>query len=92
MLTSCEEKEMHPSWVDWIVIGIIAGWLTGKIVRGAGYGVLGDLLLGLVGAVIGGWIFIRLGILTNGLIVSLAAATLGAVVLVTLARLFMARH
>ena len=42
---------MQPSWIGLIAIGIIAGWLTGKIVRGAGYGVLGDLLLGLVGAV-----------------------------------------
>ncbi len=83
---------MHPSWVDWIVIGIVAGWLTGKIVRGAGYGALGDLFLGLVGAVIGGWIFMRLGILAHGLMISLASATLGAVVLVALARLLTARH
>jgi uncharacterized membrane protein YeaQ/YmgE (transglycosylase-associated protein family) len=79
---------MQPSWIGLIVIGIIAGWLTGKIVRGAGYGVLGDLLLGLVGAVIGGWIFTQLGILAHGLLVGLAAATLGAVLLVTVARLF----
>ena len=79
---------MQPSWIGLIAIGIIAGWLTGKIVRSAGYGVLGDLLLGLVGAVIGGWIFTRLGIVAHGLLVGLAAATLGAVLLVTVARLF----
>lgn len=79
---------MQPSWIGLIAMGIIAGWLTGKIVRGAGYGVLGDLLLGLVGAVIGSWIFIRLGILAHGLLVGLAAATVGAVLLVTIARLF----
>jgi uncharacterized membrane protein len=44
---------MYPSLVGWIVIGIIAGWLTGKLMSGAGYGVLMDLILGLIGAVIG---------------------------------------
>ena len=78
---------MQPFWIGLIAVGIIAGWLTGKIVRGAGYGVLGDLLLGLVGAVVGSWIFIRLGIPAHGPIVGLAAATVGAVLLVTVARL-----
>jgi len=74
--------------VGWIVIGIIAGWLTGKLMRGAGYGVLMDLILGLIGAVIGGWIFGRLGIVAYGFLGSLAAATVGAVILVAIARLF----
>jgi len=43
---------MQPSWIGLIAIGITAGWLIGKIARGDGYGVLGDLLMGLVGAVI----------------------------------------
>jgi len=79
---------MYPSWLGWIVIGIIAGWLTGKLMRGAGYGILMDLILGLIGAVIGGWIFGLLGISSYGLLGSLAAATVGAVVLVAIARLF----
>ena len=79
---------MYRSLVGWIVIGIIAGWLTGKLMRGAGYGVLMDLILGLIGAVIGGWIFGRLGILAYGFLGSLAAATVGAVILVAIARLF----
>ncbi len=79
---------MYPSILGWIVIGIIAGWLTGKIMRGAGYGILMDLILGLVGAVIGGWIFGLLGISAFGLLGSLAAATVGAVVLVAIARAF----
>ncbi len=79
---------MYPSLLGWIVIGIIAGWLTGKLMRGAGYGILMDLILGLVGAVIGGWIFGLLGIFSHGFFGSLAAATVGAVVLVAIARLF----
>ncbi len=79
---------MYPSILGWIVIGIIAGWLTGKIMRGAGYGIIVDLILGLVGAVIGGWIFGLLGITALGFLGSLAAATVGAVVLVAIARAF----
>jgi uncharacterized membrane protein YeaQ/YmgE (transglycosylase-associated protein family) len=72
----------------WLLCGLLAGWLTGKLTRGRGFGLISDLLLGLVGSVIGGWIFIRLGINFYGFIGSLAAATVGAVVLVVLARLF----
>lgn len=74
--------------IDWILIGLIAGWLTGKVTRGRGFGCLANVLLGLVGAVIGGWIFTRLGIESWGFIGSLAAAVVGAVVLVSIARLF----
>jgi len=79
---------MYPSLLGWIVIGIVAGWLTGKLMRGAGYGILMDLILGLVGAVLGGWLFGLLGIPAYGLIGSLAAATVGAVILVAIARAF----
>lgn len=79
---------MYPSLLGWIVIGIIAGWLTGKLMRGAGFGILMDLILGLVGAVIGGWLFGLLGIPAYGLVGSLAAATVGAVILVAIARAF----
>jgi uncharacterized membrane protein YeaQ/YmgE (transglycosylase-associated protein family) len=78
---------MYPSLLGWIVIGILAGWLTGKIMRGAGYGILMDLILGLIGAVIGGWIFGLLGISSYGFFGSLTAATVGAIVLVAIARL-----
>lgn len=76
------------SIIAWILIGLIAGWLTGKVTRGEGFGCLANVLLGLVGAVLGGWIFSRLGIWGGGFIYSLAAATLGAVLLVSIARLF----
>ncbi len=72
----------------WILIGLIAGWLAGTIARGRGFGCITDVILGLVGAVIGGWIFTRLGIATFGFLGSLAAATVGAVLLVAVARLF----
>lgn len=78
---------MYPSLLGWIVIGIIAGWLTGKLMRGAGYGILIDLILGLIGAVIGGWVFGTLGILSYGFWGSLAAATVGAIILVAIVRI-----
>ncbi len=74
--------------IGWILIGLVAGWLAGKVTRGTGFGCLGNVLLGLIGAVLGGWIFTKLGIQSYGFIGSLAAATVGAVVLVSIARLF----
>jgi uncharacterized membrane protein YeaQ/YmgE (transglycosylase-associated protein family) len=74
--------------IGWIIIGLIAGWLAGTLSRGRGFGCIVDVILGLIGAVIGGWIFSKLGIVTFGFLGSLAAATLGAVLLVTIARLF----
>lgn len=76
------------SVIAWIVIGLIAGWLAGKVSRGRGFGCIANILLGLVGAILGGWIFMKIGILGNGLIYSIAAATLGAVIVVAIARLF----
>jgi uncharacterized membrane protein YeaQ/YmgE (transglycosylase-associated protein family) len=74
--------------IAWIIIGLIAGWISGKVTRGRGFGCLANVILGLVGAVIGGWIFSRLGIEAWGFIGSLAAAVVGAVVLVAVGRLF----
>lgn len=74
--------------IGWLLVGLIAGWLAGKVSRGRGFGCIANVLLGLVGAVLGGWIFSQLGIVRFGFIYSLAAATLGAVVLVAIARLF----
>ncbi len=77
----------HPLLV-WLLIGLVAGWIAGKVLRGRGFGCLTDILLGLVGAFLGGWIFMKLGIMGGGFFYSLAAATLGAVILVFVARLF----
>ena len=79
--------EYQRSILGWIIIGLIAGWLAGKIARGEGYGCITDIVLGLVGSLLGGWIFTRLGILGGGFIYSLAAATLGAVILVSIVHL-----
>ncbi len=74
--------------IYWGVVGLVAGWLTGKLTRGRGFGCIADVLIGLIGAVVGGWIFSKLGINFYGVIGSIAAATVGAVLLVTIARLF----
>jgi uncharacterized membrane protein YeaQ/YmgE (transglycosylase-associated protein family) len=75
-------------WFAWIIVGLLAGWIAGKVTRGRGFGCLVDILLGLVGAVLGGWIFARLDISALGFFGSLAAATVGAILLVAVARLF----
>ena len=64
-----------------LLIGLIAGWLAGKIMKGRGLGLVGDLVVGVVGAVIGGMIMNFLNIQAYGLIGSLVTATLGAVIL-----------
>ena len=71
-----------------VIVGVIAGWLAGQLVRGAGFGLIGDLIIGVVGAFIGGWLLPRLGIhLGVGIISAIANATIGAVVLLLLVRL-----
>jgi uncharacterized membrane protein YeaQ/YmgE (transglycosylase-associated protein family) len=77
-----------PGFISWIVIGLLAGWIAGHLTRGRGFGCVVDVILGLVGAVIGGWLFTRLGIVALGFWGSLAAAIVGAVLLVAIARLF----
>lgn len=81
--------EYQRSLIGWLLIGLIAGWLAGKIARGRGYGCITDIILGLVGSLLGGWIFTRLGIThANTFIYSLAAATIGAILLVAIVHLF----
>jgi len=76
------------SFLEWIVVGLIAGWLAGQVMKGGGYGVLVDILLGIVGGVLGGWIFGMLGIWpAGGIIGSLIVAFIGAVILVAITRL-----
>ncbi len=55
---------MHILW--WIIVGLVAGWLTGKIMKGAGYGAVGDIILGILGAVIGGFIMRSIGFAGQG--------------------------
>jgi uncharacterized membrane protein YeaQ/YmgE (transglycosylase-associated protein family) len=76
--------------IAWIVIGVIAGWLTGKLMKGSGFGFLMDMVIGLIGAVVGGFLSSHLGfggVSQHGMIVSIAIAVVGAVVLTWLFRL-----
>lgn len=69
-----------------IIVGLLAGWLAGRLIRGNGYGVLADILLGLVGGVIGGWLFGAFGVHAHHMISSLIVATIGASALVMATR------
>lgn len=72
-------------WV--IVIGILAGWIAGKIMHGKGYGLLGDLIIGVIGSLLGSFIFGLVGLGAYGLIGRLIVAIVGAVILLWLIRL-----
>jgi uncharacterized membrane protein YeaQ/YmgE (transglycosylase-associated protein family) len=81
--------------IAWIVLGLIAGWLAGLIMRGGGYGVIGDIVLGILGAFVGGWLWSLLmheDIMVGFNLPSLLIAVLGAVVLIALSRLFTGRR
>ena len=70
-----------------VVVGLIAGWAAGKIMTGGGYGTVMDIVLGIVGAVIGGWLLGALGIHAGGLIGTIVVAIIGAIFLIWLTRL-----
>ena len=70
-----------------IVVGLIAGWAAGKIMKGGGYGAMADILLGIVGGIVGGWVIGLLGIGRGGFIWSILVAILGAVILIWITRL-----
>jgi uncharacterized membrane protein YeaQ/YmgE (transglycosylase-associated protein family) len=74
-------------FIYWIVVGLIAGWLAGKVMKGGGYGVVMDIVLGILGALLGGWVFGLLGLHAGGLIGSIIVAFIGAVILVWITRL-----
>jgi uncharacterized membrane protein YeaQ/YmgE (transglycosylase-associated protein family) len=76
---------MHLLW--FLIIGIVAGWLAGQLMKGSGYGLIGDLVIGVIGAFLGGWLLGVLGIYAGGLIGTLITATIGAIALLFLIRL-----
>jgi uncharacterized membrane protein YeaQ/YmgE (transglycosylase-associated protein family) len=79
--------------VLFILIGLIAGALAGRVVSGHGYGVLGDIVVGVIGAFLGGWIFATfLGVGGGGVLMSLVTAFIGAIVLLWLIRLVAPSH
>jgi len=82
---------MIMSAVWWIVVGLIAGWAAGKIMKGGGYGVVMDIVLGIVGAVVGGWLMGLIGIYSGSLIGTIIIAIIGAVFLIWLSRILKKR-
>jgi uncharacterized membrane protein YeaQ/YmgE (transglycosylase-associated protein family) len=74
-------------FIAWIAVGLIAGWLAGRVMKAGGYGVVVDLILGILGGLLGGWIFGLLGIWQRGgMIGSIIVAFVGAVILVSITR------
>jgi len=75
-----------------LIVGLIAGWLAGKIVRGAGFGLIGDIAIGIIGAFVGDWLLPRLGIhLGTGIVSAVVNATIGAVLLLLIISLLRGR-
>jgi uncharacterized membrane protein YeaQ/YmgE (transglycosylase-associated protein family) len=76
--------------IAWIIIGVIAGWLTGKLMKGSGFGFFMDMIVGLVGALVGGFLASHMGVGgegQHGVIVSIIIAVIGAVLLTVILRL-----
>ena len=74
-------------FIWFIVIGLVAGWLAGQVVKGGGVGVIGDIAVGVLGALLGGFLFRRLGVSAGSrLFASLIVATIGAIVLLFVVR------
>jgi uncharacterized membrane protein YeaQ/YmgE (transglycosylase-associated protein family) len=72
----------------WALVGAVAGWLAGIIVKGGGFGLIGDIFVGIVGAFVGGWLLPKLGVhLGAGFVAITASATLGAIALLLVLRL-----
>ena len=73
----------------WLLIGAIAGWLAGLVVKGYGFGLLGNIVVGVVGAVIGGWLLSTLGVsIGAGILGEILGATIGAIVLLLVISVF----
>ena len=71
-----------------LIVGIVAGWLAGKVVRGAGFGILGDLVVGILGAFVGNWLLPRIGVhLGTGIVSAIVNALIGAILLLFVIRL-----
>jgi len=78
------------SLIVFLLVGLVAGWLAGKLVRGGGFGLIGDLIVGVIGAVIGGWLLPKIGvtaIVKQPIVDAIIFATIGAVILLFILRL-----
>src|SRR2546421_2247990 len=90
--TRCRREKCMPfaghSLIIVLVVGVIAGWLAAKIVSGGGLGIIGDLIVGILGAFLAAWLLPKLGVrLGTGIIRQIIDATIGAVILLALVRL-----
>ncbi len=71
-----------------LFVGLVAGWLAGKVVRGTGFGIIGDIIVGIAGAFIAGWLFPRLGFhIGGGLVADIIYSAIGAILLLLIVRL-----
>ena len=76
----------------WVLVGLLAGWLAGFVMKGGGYGLIGDIALGLVGSLLGSWIFRTLGVSVGaGLFMAVVVAFVGAVLVIGAQRMIWAR-
>src|SRR6478752_8711247 len=85
-----EDQSMGHGIIAWIIIGLLAGWITGKLMKGSGFGFIMDMVVGLVGALVGGFLSNLLGfggVGEHGLIISIVIAVIGAVLLTWVVRL-----
>jgi uncharacterized membrane protein YeaQ/YmgE (transglycosylase-associated protein family) len=83
------------SIIAWIVLGLVAGWLAGMFMRGGGYGILGDIILGILGALIGGWITAAVlgrDMVSGFNLESIIVSVIGAIVLIAISRAFTGRR
>lgn len=74
--------------LTYIIIGLIAGWIAAQVVRGHGLGLFGDIIVGVIGAVVGGYLFDLLGITTYGFIGSVVTSVIGAIILLAIVKAF----
>jgi uncharacterized membrane protein YeaQ/YmgE (transglycosylase-associated protein family) len=74
--------------IIWLIVGAIAGWLAGVVVRGGGFGLVGDIIVGIIGAFVAGWLFPRMGLhLATGTVGIIIDAAIGAIVLLIIIRI-----
>lgn len=75
----------NESLIATLLVGLVAGWLAGQIVRGTGFGIVGDIIIGILGAFFGGWLLPRLGVhLGVGTLAEIVNATIGAILLLAI--------
>ena len=73
--------------IYWVIVGLIAGWAAGKIMKGGGYGTIMDIILGMVGAIVGNWVLSLVGIHAGGIVGQIIVAIIGAVILIWISRM-----